>query len=818
MEYWNKIDLHQHTLHELTYDGKCPYTNYSHKEFEELIIKQGVKLKAVTNHNTLNISDHVKHALICRKNNVQYLPGVEIDYLFDKRDVHAITIINPQCDIIPFSSNLDNYINNKEKNKFLDKKEFAEVHENLEYIFIPHIMKGKGVYPASTKPPVEKAEDWVMSMIRNGIFVPVIFENTQDYYKYTVYTKIEQYFRGNYETPPCYVGSDYKFDNDVNRKKTAIERVKYYINAEPTYRGLEISIRNHEKRLAHENDLINRNNYLTEARIIPSDNFHESTLHFSPYLNVIIGASGAGKTLLLNEIYRKIKKEDLSDVQIGNSNSKKKTSAYFNKTGGKEILEIVSKPEDFSKLKVIEIPNIYTEIMKYVNDSTKLSEVFGISNRSYINTIIGNYLNNCTEYEDLLALKNESKQNGEEEFNNIVSSIEFMRINKSEKSNFSLNIKTQIKKVSSDIQNNITGNNELLDKSDEIINYFRKMEVAIGDDSTKLVNGIIEAYEVLLKMLMNKNIALEKEKIKSLINEKIVLLLNNAIKETNTKLGQKDQAIKTREEVLSINNEKISKSIRDYIKAESKANDICLAYPLEKIKTTIEKNNATQLARFTMLLTEKELSQINIVDGDNSLINTNNKSTKLKKIKQQTVNFLDSTQVKKFIEEINQHGVFIKDTLYTDVPLKLELFTEEKEWKSATSINQGTIAKISMKYYFEDLIKNAQPDIVFIDQPENDVDKEFLTNTLASFLLNQKMTTQIFITSHDPILTVNADANMIIQADVDENNKILYHSYPLEYTDNSMIGTDRVAKLLDGGKNNIKKRYQIYGGILKYGN
>ena len=123
-----------------------------------------------------------------------------------------------------------------------------------------------------------------------------------------------------------------------------------------------------------------------------------------------------------------------------------------------------------------------------------------------------------------------------------------------------------------------------------------------------------------------------------------------------------------------------------------------------------------------------------------------------------------------------------------------------------------------MKYYFEDLIKNAQPDIVFIDQPENDVDKEFLTNTLASFLLNQKMTTQIFITSHDPILTVNADANMIIQADVDENNKILYHSYPLEYTDNSMIGTDRVAKLLDGGKNNIKKRYQIYGGILKYGN
>lgn len=59
---------------------------------------------------------------------------------------------------------------------------------------------------------------------------------------------------------------------------------------------------------------------------------------------------------------------------------------------------------------------------------------------------------------------------------------------------------------------------------------------------------------------------------------------------------------------------------------------------------------------------------------------------------------------------------------------------------------------------------------------------------------------------------------MIIQADVDDNNKINYISYPLEFTENRAYGTDKVAALLDGGKPNIKKRYQIYGGILKYGN
>ena len=159
----------------------------------------------------------------------------------------------------------------------------------------------------------------------------------------------------------------------------------------------------------------------------------------------------------------------------------------------------------------------------------------------------------------------------------------------------------------------------------------------------------------------------------------------------------------------------------------------------------------------------------------------------------------------------------INKVIKNELPLTLELYVNGN-WRVATTINQGTIAKVSMEYYFNDIIRTEQPDIIFIDQPENDVDKEFLTQTLASFLVDKKMDSQIFITSHDGILTVNADANMIIQADVDEDNKINYMSYPLEYTDsNNTFGTDNVVRILDGGKHNIEKRYQIYGGILKYG-
>lgn len=33
MKGWYKIDLYQHTLHEITYDGKEPQSPYTHEKF-----------------------------------------------------------------------------------------------------------------------------------------------------------------------------------------------------------------------------------------------------------------------------------------------------------------------------------------------------------------------------------------------------------------------------------------------------------------------------------------------------------------------------------------------------------------------------------------------------------------------------------------------------------------------------------------------------------------------------------------------------------------------------------------------------------------
>lgn len=813
MDNWHKIDLHQHTINEVTNDGKQPQSLYTHKKFEDLLKEEKVSLKAVTNHNTLNLCDHIKHALICKKNNVAYLPGVEIDYVFNGNSMHAISILNPQMDIIPYSKKLFDIVREKKDNVFLDKDEFASIHENIEFIFIPHVMKSKGIYPSKNKPVIKEGEDWVFNMIRNGSFVPVIFENTQNYNKYSIYGKIDEIIGDKEEYPPCYVGSDFKFDNDERRRRTAIDRVKYYIDALPTYRGLEIAVRNHETRIAYESELINRSNYLKSVTFSENVNFNSNIkLNFSPSLNVIIGGSGSGKTLLLNELFRAFTGENLKSVKTSKSQVTK--SAYYSKVGKEKLFDLITEPRDSSGFKVIEIPNIYTEIMKYINDTGQLAEVFGISNRSFVQEIIDGFKTDCKNYSNYLEDINDARTAGDENLRNIATSIDFLNKNKASETIYNLKTKISSELESAKTRLIIDKNDKLANKKDSFIKYFHALDVALDSNYSEMIKEIIEKYLFLISKLAEKNDNLVKIELDQLIIEQIETIINSAIRTSNSKLGLKEKAIKEREETKSTNEKELIGNIKKCLIAKSKIENCVLEYPYHEVKHMIEEKNSNELARFSLASSEDELKCISPDNAD--IFETQNVKTKLKAIPQKKINLYDDDSVKEFIRNLKNEGISIDSLIKNDPNLILELKVDG-EWKPATNVNQGTIAKVSMEYYFNSLINNERPDIIFIDQPENDVDKEFLTTTLAKFLIDKKTTSQIFITSHDAILTVNADANMIIQADIDENNKIGYISYPLEYSETNNNKTDEVARILDGGKRNIEKRYQIYGGIMKYG-
>ena len=814
MKEWNRIDLHQHTLNEITVDRTRPNSDYTHEKFEELIIAQKVDLKAVTNHNTLNINDHIKHALICNKNNVEYIPGVEIDYNFEGDSFHAISLLNPKMDIIPFSRRLklivDKCIEDNKRIQ-LDRDGFAAIHNKIEFIFIPHIMKKNGVYPSAKGRRLTNAESWIFEVIQNGSFVPVIFENTKDYHRYTIYGIIKDMISSKNVTVACYTGSDYKFDKDIERANTANNRIKYCIHAEPTYRGLEVSIRNHETRLCLEDQIIKKANFITSVDIKKTNkNFSVSNkLTLSEGLNVIIGSSGTGKTLLLNEIFRKITGNNLQDVtKVSNSKS-----AYVNKTLDEDFINIETYSNDYKSLRVIEIPNIYTEIVKYMSNSEKLAEVFGISDRVQVNQIINDFISKCIKFENNYSKIKQKEDNIVKLIDRIKSDQEFINLNEMKTYQYNLSRVINSTEFIDKIRKKIEYNKGLIANETAVRKYFVQVGTSLEGQHDIEVNQILDLYKQLIKKLEEKNVFLYKQEVKTEIDYIIRDKVNKSIQSRILKLGEKEKNYKVRMEIFNKNRIELIKNIKEVIVLEKLNSDIELIYPFNDIKRAIQENS-NEMVRFTLGYTEEDIEKVDI--RTDTILNVKNNLTKLRKVIKKDINFFDSNEVKGFLIELHNEKISASAIMQNDLPLELEMNVEDDKWTNVKSINQGTIAKKSMEFYFKNKIMNENPDVIFIDQPENDVDKEFLTNVLSSFIKTQKIKSQIIITSHDAILTVNSDVNRIIQADLNNKNQICYQSYPIEFTEGITLGTDNVANILDGGKDNIVKRYQIYGGVLRY--
>ena len=822
MSSWNRIDLHQHTDHDIDCKGKHVNNNYTHIGYYNLLKEEQVKLKAVTCHNNINIASHIKHAIISDLLGVTHLVGAEIDYKFEKIEFHAISILSPNVDIIKFADTLNKLRNEKNNNIYFNKEDFCNLHKEIEFIFIPHAVKDKGILEQKIGKLERSTIDWVVKSLISGIGEPILFENTRDYYIYAVVEKINKILSLENVDIAAYVGDDYKFDNDEQRKEKIRKKVKYSINSLPTYRGLEIAIRNAKTRLSIDSQIIQRSKYIKKISLPNNNIFENSVLELSPGLNIIIGNSGSGKTLLLNEIYYELKKKNLS-AAIKDNKKDAKGNQYKNKVGNNNFLNIEfdETPTNINSINILEIPNIYSEILKAQEDSeNKIPEMFGIDNTENYNNILEEYKKLMSSYSTLIKNNVLSYKNGEQNIINIKSAIDFINKNKLEVTNYNLNKIVYDDTVLNSFNNKINKLDNYINDKDKIISYFKEIEKLLNPkEENDNVKNIIIYYNQLIENLRLERQITIKKKNAILIDKTISEKINNVIDTYTKMLGNKEKTVKDRIQILSQESNKLINNIKKILQNDIEEKEFCLEFPFEKLKEELEKNS-NEYARLSLNITKNELDNIDILDS--KIFNLQNVKTKLKDLKIKNFSMLHNEDIKNVISQLSENDISFSNLIITGdgIPKNVELFmSETKEWKSIENINKGDIAKKSIEYYFKKLIKENQPNIILIDQPENDVDKTFISTTLSNFIKEQKTDKQIIVTSHDAIIAINSDVNKIIQANVNDKNKIEYESYDLEYVEEEkLIATNKVSTILDGGKNNIKIRYQIYGGELNYEN
>ena len=115
-----------------------------------------------------------------------------------------------------------------------------------------------------------------------------------------------------------------------------------------------------------------------------------------------------------------------------------------------------------------------------------------------------------------------------------------------------------------------------------------------------------------------------------------------------------------------------------------------------------------------------------------------------------------------------------------------------------------------------DLIFNSSTDYapLIIDQPEDNLASSYLNSDLIDSIQKNKQRRQIIIVSHNATIPMLGDAqNVIVCKNI--NGKISIQNAALEEQIEGQDVVDIVAKLTDGGKTAIKKRFKKYN-LKKY--
>ena len=103
---------------------------------------------------------------------------------------------------------------------------------------------------------------------------------------------------------------------------------------------------------------------------------------------------------------------------------------------------------------------------------------------------------------------------------------------------------------------------------------------------------------------------------------------------------------------------------------------------------------------------------------------------------------------------------------------------------------------------------------LIIDQPEDNLATSYINGGLLEAIKLCKSTKQIILVSHNATIPMLGNAQNVVVC-INEGNKIIIRSNPLEGSINGVSMVDLVARITDGGKASIKKRVKKYN-LKKY--
>lgn len=775
----------------------------------------GFKLLAQTNSNHLDVAAYFLMRKKASYLGIELLPGVELNLLnWDdgSRVLHVVVVLDPASNLLEFEKQL-RFCFGQNGRFFITIDQLCEALCDRRAVLCFHGLKqdDRGL----SKNPGMAQE--ALSMNR---YFPVAVEDNRAYHKLTLRHRIQDFLAGQtlewFDTAADLSSAD----------RQAFDKVPSptYMWAGSTFDDFFYSVLVGGSRIVREEDIVSRVSYVSRVVIDNGESVRGSEISCSQGLNCIIGPSGSGKTLLLDILKMKLKGEH---VKAGVSNVGDYEGLYVPADVhlyGRDGNEILAS-EGFE---VIEGDNLYAKVIKaYSTDISELVSEMGLAvDGEGFTELVDSFKDDMNRYLRRMAEADDARSAAADALAQVKSAALFVAAN-------------DVRRTDTIAYNRAPGDDvaiaELSAKTKECTDG---LEVA-----KKHFEGLLEiaAANGLSEGLRNRLVKLRNEYLAELVVRKAELesarfarqfekdkkdLLFTAVQSYNQKVSGQYHQLNEKKQLII---DKLSLLAEKLVSA--KKTDLSLEVPtlLEgDVRGSFGLVAESDIARLS-------IKEINLAVGDESAMKKlfpSHVRTRPSKGDQKAkvagfsfpIELSSADSVKSMLSVFYDAG--IKDGLVLSLPLSdvasyaIELKGEDGNYQPLETYSAGMLSKIYVSYFLDKAIQNAGSNTILLyDQPELNMEKEFLLKTLGDKLKELRKVHQIFVATHEPLLVVNADANEIILA---SNDKKVDAPNCIHYENRSFVGAhgrsdliEGVARLIDGGTDAVKHRSGVYEGMIR---
>lgn len=844
-----RADFHLHTLKdkEFVYTGE---QNSFVNDYVSALKEANINVGVITNHNKFDRDEYRAIRKAAKKQDIFILPGVELTIKEGSNGIHTLVVFNPdewledgnnyiQTFLTSAFANIPNPENRNTKSVY----DLKNVFEQLDYygkdyfIIFAHVDQNSGLFCECKGGLLESLAG--LAPFKNRV-LGLQKSRTRD--------NLNQFDRCCGYLPALIEGSDPKSIADIGKG----DKCTYLKIGDFSYNAIKFALQDYKDRVS---EIVPDNKHgFIESISFKGGKFDDQTIMFSRELNTLIGIRGSGKSSVLEAIRYVLGLTSQMDKEYKDSLVKNVFGS-----GGKATLNVIDKHG-----KRYTVSRIFGERINVLDENGNDLNINPISlfdgvqyfgqkdlsssadheNRLLENLISGRIgqtanLDNCVNelvrrVEHLLNVSKIPQQMTEvttqqTELEHKLSIFEEKGVAEKLKkqSGYTTDttkidvVKNRIDAILRDIQNAFSKNTVASNALEGYISEFNK-------DIFEDVSAVLSLIDIQLAQIgsciagieeqrsdIEEIISCLKERTDSLADEfaEIKREINDETLDVDSFVKMTAELQKNKEKLRQLSEEASSKSKIEasFAKAIRERNEALLTtYNAYKAEIERINQNQTELRIEITFKGDRE--------GFKSQMKNDFKGTRISDNKYQAISeaFTDYAEIIEDwiiydgnkLKSIVGSGEYVKledklrnhyeELLSRQIENKVDIYYHGKLLRQH-SIGQRASALILF------ILTQDDNDIIFIDQPEDDLDNKVIYDEVITAIARKKPYMQFIFATHNANIPVLGDSERVLVAEFQESKiEVVQGNIDLASTHNQIVD------IMEGGKDAFYKRQLIY--------